>query len=364
MVARKKLRIALICGGKSAEHEVSLVSAGNIMAAMDAKRYEVVLIGIDTRGRWKLLETEFLSSANLKKGTVVSHLGSSVAFVPGSGGLLVDTATGAELAKIDVAFPILHGPFGEDGTVQGLLKLADVPFVGAGVLGSAAGMDKDVMKRLLRDAGIPIAKFFAFKKDDKIRYPAIVKSLGLPLFVKPANLGSSVGVSKVRTKREFDAAMAQAFEFDAKVIVEKFIQGREIECAVLGNEEPVASGVGEIIPHHEFYSYAAKYLDDDGAALEVPAKISTAVRRQVQKLAVRVFAVLGCEGLGRVDFFLKKDGSLAVNEINTMPGFTKISMYPQLWRQAGIPYPQLIDRLIRLAIERFEHERQLKTVRP
>lgn len=363
MAAQKKIRIALICGGKSAEHEVSLVSAGNIMAAIDARRYEVVLIGIDTQGRWKLLETEFLSHANLKKGTVVPHVGSAVAFVPGSGGVLVDTATGAEVAKIDVAFPILHGPFGEDGTVQGLLKLADVPFVGAGVLGSAVGMDKDVMKRLLRDAKIPVAKFLAFKHGETVSFAKAQKALGLPLFVKPANLGSSVGVSKVRTKREFDVAVAEAFRFDTKVIVEEFVRGREIECAVLGNDEPKASGVGEIIPHHEFYSYEAKYLDDDGAALEVPARIPSVVRKKAQEFAIKTFKALGCEGLGRVDFFLKKNGSLVVNEINTMPGFTKISMYPRLWAEAGVPYPELIHRLITLALERFAQERELETSR-
>lgn len=359
----RKLRVALICGGKSAEHEVSLVSARNVADAIDKEKYEVVVVGIDKSGRWLLPDAAtFLSGARDASTARLDVQGSAVALVPGSAGAL-SVAGSASIGAIDVVFPILHGPYGEDGTVQGLLKLAGVPFVGAGVLGSAVGMDKDVMKRLLRDAGIPIAKFLACTHDTSISFAKAKKSLGLPLFVKPANLGSSVGVSKARTKKEYDAALAEAFRFDSKVIVEEFVKGREIECAVLGNEKPIASGVGEIIPHHDFYSYEAKYLDEDGAGLEVPAKIPAAIKRRAQQLAIKTFQTLGCEGLGRVDFFLTKSGKLLVNEINTMPGFTKISMYPRLWAEAGISYPTLIDRLIQLALERHEREKKLQISR-
>lgn len=322
------------------------------MNALDATRYDVVIIGIDDTGRWTLLQAGALSEVRLAQQGRVLASGMPVAFLPGGMGRIVDTESGDEIARADVVFPILHGPFGEDGTVQGLLKLAGVPFVGAGVLGSAVGMDKDVMKRLLRQAGIPTPKHLAFRSGERISFVKAKKELGLPLFVKPANLGSSVGISKARTKKEFDTAVTEAFRFDTKIVVEEFVKGREIECAVSGNDEPIASGVGEIIPHHEFYSYEAKYLDEDGAALEVPAKIPARVRQKAQQLALKTFKTLGCEGLGRVDFFLTKGGKLLVNEINTMPGFTKISMYPRLWAEAGVPYPELIDRLIALALER------------
>jgi D-alanine-D-alanine ligase len=264
---------------------------------------------------------------------------------------------------IDVAFPILHGPFGEDGTVQGLLKLAGIPFVGAGVLGSAVGMDKDVMKRLLRDAGIPIGKFLVLKDGETMSFKKVSAELGVPFFVKPANMGSSIGVSKVSTQKQFTKAVSEAFTYDRKIILEETIVGREVECSVLGNDKPVASIPGEIIVHDEFYSYDAKYIDENGATLAVPAKLSKATIKKVQQLAVDTFTTLSCEGLGRVDFFLKKDGSLIVNEINTIPGFTSISMYPKLWEASGIGYTQLIDKLIQLALERFEKEKKLKTVK-
>jgi D-alanine-D-alanine ligase len=244
------------------------------------------------------------------------------------------------------------------------LKLANVPFVGASVLGSALGMDKDVMKRLLREAGIPVAKFLAFRAAHELPdFDAVVNGLGLPFFVKPANMGSSVGVHKVAGKNDFKRAVEDASRFDRKILIEEFIDGREIECSVLGNEEPIASVVGEIVPQHEFYSYEAKYLDEHGALLQVPAELPKEVSDEVRALAVRTFKVMECEGLGRVDFFLKRDGRIVVNEINTMPGFTRISMYPRLWEATGISYDKLIDRLIQLAIKRFEEERQLKTTR-
>ena len=252
-------------------------------------------------------------------------------------------------------------PFGEDGTVQGLLKLANVPFVGPGVLGSAVGMDKDMTKRLLRDAGIPIGKFLAATKTDPISFKSARKQLGAPLFIKPANLGSSVGVYKVRDEKEFDAAIINALKFDTKILIEEFISGREVECAVLGNESPRASIVGEIIPHHEFYSYEAKYLDENGAGLEIPAKISRKTEKLIQEIAIKTFKVLGCEGMSRVDCFLKEDGSVVVNEINTIPGFTSISMYPKLWEASGVPPRKLIDTLISLALARHKRDSKLKT---
>src|SRR3989344_3496430 len=321
----KKIRVGILFGGKSAEHEVSLQSAKNVIDAINKEKEE------------------------------------SVALIPQSGGRLTNLTSDNVHTSIDVVFPILHGPFGEDGTIQGLLKLSGVPFVGAGVLGSAVGMDKDVMKRLLRDAGIPIGDFLVFKEGENIDFDAIVNKLGLPFFVKPANLGSSVGVNKVKDKQTFDVAIAEAFEYDTKILIEEFIDGRELECAVLGNQEPQASGIGEVIPTQEFYSYSAKYIDQNGAVLEIPAKIPEEVSEKVRELAIKTFKVLSCEGLGRVDVFLKKDGTVLVNEINTIPGFTKISMYPQLWAVSGVSYPELITRLIELAIERFKREQKLKS---
>jgi D-alanine-D-alanine ligase len=286
----------------------------------------------------------------------------AVTLVPQGGGMLTHLASNQTGAALDVVFPILHGPFGEDGTVQGLLKLAGVPFVGSGILGSAVGMDKEMMKRLLREADLPVAPFLAFRAHQaNLNFADVAGKLGLPLFVKPANLGSSVGVNKVSNEDDFRHAVAEAFEYDRKILVEAFIEGREIECSVLGNDDPIASVPGEVIATHEFYSYEAKYIDENGAALEIPAKVSAETARTIQDLAVKVFTTLGCEGLARVDFFLRPDGDVIVNEINTMPGFTSISMYPRLWQASGIPYADLIDRLIQLAMERFEREQRLKT---
>ena len=360
---KRKIRVGILFGGKSAEHEVSLQSAKNVVDAIDKDKYEVSLIGIDKTGKWLLPnKSQFLlNESDPKLIKLNKENEESVALIPQSGGELTNLSDESSHTAIDVVFPILHGPFGEDGTVQGLLKLSGVPFVGAGVLGSAVGMDKDVMKRLLRDAGIPIGKFLVLKEQDAMDFNTIVGALGLPFFVKPANLGSSVGVNKVKDEETFDAAVREAFEYDTKILAEEFIDGRELECAVLGNDDPSASGVGEVIPEQEFYSYSAKYIDENGARLEIPAKIPEEVSERVRELAVKTFKTLACEGLGRIDFFLKKDGSLLVNEINTIPGFTKISMYPQLWATAGVSYPELINRLIELAIERFQREQRLKS---
>ncbi len=317
---KKKLRIGVLFGGKSAEHDVSLVSSKNVITALDKKKYLVSAVKIDRSGKFDL----------------------------------------GILGNFDAIFPVLHGPFGEDGSMQGLLKIAGVPFVGPSVLGSALGMDKDVMKRILRDAGIPIGKFVTVRAHEKITFEKISKELGLPLFIKPANMGSSVGVSKAKNKKEFDKALKEAFKFDTKVVIEEFIDAREIECAVLGNENPVASIPGEIIAGQEFYSYDAKYVDSTSES-QIPAKIDKAAIKKVQELAVKTFKVLECEGMGRVDFFLKKNGQILVNEINTIPGFTNISMYPKMWEKSGIPLPKLLDMLIDLAIKRYKREQKLQT---
>jgi D-alanine-D-alanine ligase len=362
----KKIRVGILFGGKSAEHEVSLQSAKNVVEAIDKTKYEVVLIGIDKSGGWYLNDSSsFLLNADNPKLIALNKSNDSVALLPGGSDKqeLVSISRSESRGPLDVVFPILHGTYGEDGTVQGLLKLANVPFVGAGVLGSAVGMDKDVMKRLLRDAGLPIPKFLTFHKhaQAQIDFEKTKAQLGLPMFVKPANLGSSVGIHKVNDQMQFAAAVADAFQYDNKILIEEAIIGREIECSVLGNENPIASLPGEIIPQHEFYSYEAKYIDEHGALLEVPAKLPEAIVKRVQELAVKAFQALCCEGMARVDFFLKKNRDLFVNELNTIPGFTKISMYPKLWEVSGISYTELIDRLIQLAIERFEKEKQLKT---
>jgi D-alanine-D-alanine ligase len=360
---KKRIRVGILFGGKSAEHEISLLSAKNVIDAIDKTRYQPVLIGIDKSGRWVTHSPSkfLLNSADPKLIALNKAEGTGVALLPQSSGRLTDLDTSGLEENVDVVFPILHGPMGEDGTIQGLLKLAEVPFVGAGVLGSAVGMDKDVMKRLLRDAGIPVPKFQVFHRKHPPAFAAVTKELGLPLFVKPANLGSSVGISKAKDQAGFDKAVRDAFRYDSKILVEESIQGREIECAVLGNDDPQASVPGEIIPSHEFYSYEAKYLDEDGARLEIPAKLDPAMVKRVQEMAVRTFKALNCEGMGRVDFFLTQEGTLYVNEINTIPGFTKISMYPKLWEASGIGYTDLISKLIELAIERFQHEQTLSS---
>jgi D-alanine-D-alanine ligase len=359
---KKKLRVALLYGGKSAEHEISLISARNIFDAMDKKKYDVVPIAIDKQGRWHLDQGARLLRAGERTKVDFADGKNAAAVRPGENAAPV-LRGGAPLGAIDVVFPVLHGPFGEDGTIQGLLKLANLPFVGAGVLGSAVGMDKDVMKRLLRDARIPIAGFLVFSRAEQsaIRFAQVKKNLGLPLFVKPANLGSSVGISKVSRKSEFAAAVRLAFRYDNKIIIEEGIEGREIECSVLGNDKPVASLPGEIVVQREFYSYDAKYLDDQGARLEIPARLPAKTIKEIQRTAVRAYRALCCEGMARVDFFLRPNGQVLVNEINTIPGFTKISMYPKMWEASGLSYRRLIDRLIGLALERARRERRLRT---
>ena len=358
----KKITVGVLFGGKSAEHEVSLISAKNIIEGIDKKKYQVVLIGVDKQGRWHLNDkSQFLLNSDNPKRVKLNKANKPIALAPSSNGQLANLFGSKLLPKVDVIFPVIHGPFGEDGTVQGLLKLANTAFVGVSVLGSAMGMDKDVAKRLATEAKIPNAAFIAFHSNQKVNFAPVKKKLGLPLFIKPANLGSSVGIKKVSNKKDFDQAVKEAFQFDTKIIIEEFIKGREIECAILGNEDPKASVLGEIIPHHDFYSYEAKYIDEAGARLEIPAKVKPQIARKIQKMAIEIFKLLECSGFSRVDFFLTKDNKIYFNEINTIPGFTSISMYPKLWQASGVPYTKLIDKLIQLAIQKFKQEQKLKT---
>jgi D-alanine-D-alanine ligase len=359
-----KLRVAIIFGGRSAEHEVSLQSARNVIESLDRNRYEPVLIGIDKEGRWFLNENSIqLLDAGDPKLIRLSDSRHEIALTPnGAGSNLINLANHASIGKIDVIFPVLHGPYGEDGTIQGLAKLANLPCVGAGILGSSVGMDKDVMKRLLRDAGIPIGRFVTLTETnrDTYSYKNIAAEFGQVLFVKPANLGSSVGISKVRNEMEYKEAIELAFNYDLKVVVEEEIKGREIECAILGNENPQASIPGEVIPRTDFYSYEAKYIDDNGAGLEIPARLPDHLVKKVQEVAIATFKTLECLGLARVDVFLTPNEWVIVNEINTIPGFTRISMYPKLWESSGITYTELVDRLIQLAIDDFNKRKKLK----
>lgn len=364
----KKIRVGVLFGGKSAEHEISLLSAKNVIEAMDKNKYEPVLIGINKKGAWFLHGDiqESLLNADNPKLIQLHQEKENVTLVPKASGNPLVALSGAAIEQgVDVIFPVLHGTNGEDGTIQGFLKLANIPFVGAGVLGSAVGMDKEVMKRLLRDAGVPIAKFLSFTRSSikKITFNQLKQELGLPFFIKPANAGSSVGISKIKGEEDFQEKVELAFQFDHKIIIEEGIVGREIECSVLGNENPIVSIPGEIIPKaiHEFYSYEAKYLDIEGAILEIPAKLTPEQVQNIQAIALKAYEVLCCEGMARVDVFLQPDGRVVVNEINTIPGFTRISMYPKLWEASGIAYPDLIDRLIQLGLERFAQDQKLKT---
>lgn len=350
---KRKIRVGVIFGGRSSEHEISLLSARSVIEAIDRDKYDVTLIGIGKDGCWLGAGAgAYLSNADNPKKISI-NMTKSLVLKPGNGGV----------GPVDVVFPVMHGTYGEDGSIQGLLRMLDVPFVGPDVLGSAVGMDKDIAKRLLRDAGIPIADFLTFSRGDTVSASKVWKRLGKPVFVKPANQGSSVGVSKAKNDTELLRAVKEAFRYDDKILIEEAVVGREIEVSVLGNDKPEASIAGEVIPHHEFYSYEAKYLDEDGAGLVIPAKISAASMRKAQSLAVAVFKTLGLEGMARVDFFMRKNGGFVVNEVNTIPGFTKISMYPKLWAASGLSYPKLIDRLISLALERQAHRRRLSTTK-
>lgn len=353
-----KLRIAVLFGGRSAEHDVSIMSASNVVKAIDTSRYEIVPIGVGRDGRWYLAELD--RDGLLPKA--VPEGGTEVALLPGGRGRLVALSPGGaafELPRVSVLFPILHGPFGEDGTVQGLAEVADVPYVGCGVLGSANSMDKDVAKRLMKEAGLPVARARTVHAREACSFQAMEAELGLPVFVKPARQGSSVGVSKVETAEQLDAALAEAFKYDRKVLIEEFVAGREIEFAVLEQLDGslFVSVPGEIMPaaSHGFYSYEAKYLDADGAVLRIPAGLPKTTIATLQAIARSAFLALGCESMARVDFFVRTDGSALVNEVNTIPGFTDISMYPKTMAVSGVPYSELVDRLIEHAVARWKH---------
>ncbi len=360
-----KIRVGLIFGGRSAEHEVSLQSARNIVDALDPDRFDVTLIGIDKQGQWHLNDLGgYLLNAEDPARIALHHSGQGVALLPGrESQQLQALQPAAALAQIDVVFPIVHGTLGEDGSLQGLLRMANLPFVGSGVLGSAVAMDKDVAKRLLRDAGLDVAPFVTLRRRDadSADFAAISAQLGLPLFVKPANQGSSVGVSKARDAAEFARAVALAFSFDHKVLVESAIVGREIECAVLGNDAPEASVCGEVVVHDEFYSYDTKYISETGAEVVVPAAIDEDTQARIRAIALRAYEVLECAGLARVDVFLTAEGRIVINEINTLPGFTRISMYPKLWGASGLSYRALITRLVELAIARHRADAGLRS---
>ena len=332
-----RVRVAVLLGGRSSEHDVSLASARSVIDALDPERYETVTVEIGRDGRWEL---------GTGNGSVAETLPVPTSKVP------------ATLGEVDVVFPVLHGPFGEDGTVQGLLELAGVPYVGAGVLGSALAMDKDVFKAVMRDRGIPVTRNITIRQGAKPQNP-----FGFPAFVKPARLGSSVGISKVHDDDELAAAVALAFEHDEKVLVEEFVDGVEVECGVLGNEQPVASLPGEIVSHGfagaDWYDYSAKYADG-GMDLIVPPRLEQETIERIQELAVQAFVAGECEGMARIDFFVRPDGEVLVNELNTIPGFTATSVYAKLFEASGVPYPELVDRLVELALDRHERRARLK----
>jgi len=362
----RKLRVGVVFGGRSAEHEVSLQSAKNVLEALDREKYDPVLIGIDRKGRWRLDDqTRLLFETARPLPNLTADSPREVALVArGEQSRLLDLSSDRELGPLDVIFPVLHGPYGEDGSVQGLARLSDLPCVGAGILGSAVGMDKDVMKRLLLEAGVPVARCIVLARSRPVpTFESVAKELGSPVFVKPANLGSSVGIGRPDSQESFARAVAEAFRFDTKLVVEERIEGREIECSVLGNDEPRVSLPGEIVTSggHDFYDYQAKYTDENGAQLLIPAPLDASTTERVRALAVRAFEVLCCEGMARVDMFLRPSGEALVNEINTIPGFTRISMYPKLWEVSGVSYGELVDRLIALALERHTRERGLST---
>ncbi len=355
-----KLNLCIIFGGKSAEHEVSLQSAYNIVEAVDKEKYSLTLIAMNKEGKFYLCDSlNFLENIDNPKDIKIKNTDNQIAFVPGErGSSIYSLRDNKMIDSIDVIFPIIHGPFGEDGSLQGLLKLIDVPFVGAGVVGSAVGMDKDIMKRLLRDNDIDIADFIIYRDILEADYLSAKDKLGIPMFIKPANLGSSVGISKVTNQDEFLNGLEEAFRFDGKVIVEEFIDGREIECAVKGNLKTKVTFPGEILPTDEFYSYEAKYINETGAVLKIPAELDNNIADNIKEIAKETYKLLETRGLARIDFFVTKDRIL-VNEINTLPGFTKISMYPKLWKNEGVEYSDLIDELIVFAIEEFDNNDKL-----
>ena len=349
----RRVRVAVLAGGRSSEHAISVASARSVIDALDPDRYETSVIEIGRDGRWQLSSGDKpigSGPSSLELGADSTGLTQSTTdTLP----VVANSAPAAELGRVDVVLPILHGPFGEDGTVQGLLELAGVPYVGAGVAASALCMDKDLFKAVLRDRGIPVAQNVTLREGDPLDHP-----FSYPVFVKPARLGSSVGISKAHDAVELEAAVALARRHDDKVLIEEFVVGTEVECGVLGNRDPVASVVGEIVAHAEWYDYAAKY-DEGGMELVIPARISPEADQRVRDLAIESFVATECEGMARIDLFVRLDGEVVVNEINTIPGFTSTSVYAKLFEASGIPYADLLDRLVELALERHERRSQL-----
>jgi D-alanine-D-alanine ligase len=357
-----KINLCVIFGGKSAEHEVSLQSAYNIIEAVNKEKYRLILIAMDKSGKFFLYNNDdFLENIDNPKNIKLKKVDNEVAFIPGGRGNSIYSLRDKKIINsIDVVFPIIHGSFGEDGSLQGMLRLMGIPYVGAGIIGSSVGMDKDIMKRLLRDSNIKIADFLIYRDIKDANYEEAKEKLGMPMFIKPANLGSSVGVAKVMNQEQYIEGLEEAFKFDRKVIVEEFINGREIECAVKGNNIIETTIPGEILPNEEFYSYEAKYINEAGSGLEIPAKLDEEISRNIQKIALKTYKILETKGLARIDFFVTEE-EIIVNEINTLPGFTKISMYPKLWQNEGVSYSELIDNLIELAIEEFNNNEKLLT---
>ena len=359
-----RTRVLLLFGGRSAEHEVSVVSARSVYAAIDRERYDVVLAGIDQQGRWYFGGKN--NESLLSTTTVVPDKQVPARLSTAGTSLVSEDGDDLPDSEFDVVFPLLHGPYGEDGTVQGLLELAGLAYVGAGVAASAVGMDKALARAIFAASGLPQTQYSVIARSDwrRAQVPVLERLEGehdYPLFVKPANLGSSVGISKVHDRQELQAGLELASQYDTKLIVERSVENaRELECAVLGNEYPKASGVGEIMPGAEFYDYTTKYIDDQ-SELVIPAVLEKSESEAIQELAMRTFKAIDCSGLARVDFFMRPDGSVLVNEINTMPGFTPISMYPKLWAAAGVAYGDLIDRLIQFGLERHLDRKDLQS---
>lgn len=357
-----KKKIAIVFGGKSAEHEVSINSAFNICNEMDKGLFEPVLIGISKQGTWYHFPdaSVFGTHPSLSDDELSGH--QTVSWISVKEKPYILFLKTQEKLAVDAAFPIIHGTTGEDGTLQGFFKMLNLPFVGCGVLSSAVGMDKEYAKRLMTEAGIPNAKYVVIRNDESYQYSQLIKNLGSPFFLKPANAGSSVGVHKIKSETAYVSDLTDAFLYDHKVLAEEFIQGREIECSVMGlNKAPRASLPGELVVKHEFYSYKAKYIDENGAQPVIPAPLTVEQTHQVQQLAIKTYKALGCDGMARVDFFLRTDGQLFVNEINTLPGFTKISMYPKMWQASGLSYPELITQVIHLAFEKHLLDGNLKS---
>lgn len=367
---KDRLKVGVIFGGRSGEHEVSLISANSVIGALNPDKYEVIPIGITRQGSWNVgvlpeMMIEDKSENKQKAGIEFkSNNKASLTCDPTYKGLvLLENPKAESQIKLDVLFPVTHGTYGEDGTLQGMLELAGLPYVGCGVLASAAGMDKTFAKRLFRDAGLKVAPFIELLRNKWRVNPTglaekVIRTVGLPCFVKPVNSGSSVGISKAATKEELMAAIDLAARFDRKILVETCIEGREIEVSVLGNDNPIASVPGEIVPCNEFYDYNAKYLDNK-SELKIPADFGFEITESIRALAIKAYKALDCSGMARVDFFLEKGTNcLIINEINTIPGFTSVSMYPKLWEATGISYNELVDKLVELAIERYEDKQE------